>query len=265
MYGCVFEHRLGWKMEELLSAPDNGVVAHRIREELARRRMTRQHLADLAKLSLSTLEKSLSGQRSFSLATIVRLEEAFAVRLRPADQPAFSDPNVVLVRTARVELGAYARRSVQWLEGEYQTLRPSISQPGSVYAYKTVISWDDAAACLVFQESERQDSAYHQSGLVSVSNLSGHIYLMTNKEGQFRLVVASRPTPGGAIYGLITSLVSGKGAHLTPFASPIAYVPARNEASAICGVVSPADPAHQGLRQHIDRVLADGFATMLTQ
>ena len=35
-------------------------IAAMIREELARRRISRQHLADEAKLSISTLEKALS-------------------------------------------------------------------------------------------------------------------------------------------------------------------------------------------------------------
>jgi len=38
-------------------------VGRRVREQLARRRISRQALADMAKISLSTLEKSLSGTR----------------------------------------------------------------------------------------------------------------------------------------------------------------------------------------------------------
>ena len=56
-------------------------VAALIREELARRRISRQRLADDAKISLSTLEKALSGRRPFTLATTIRLEEALGVPL----------------------------------------------------------------------------------------------------------------------------------------------------------------------------------------
>ena len=45
-----------------------------IREELARRRMSRRGLADLAKISISTLEKVLSGRRPFTLADLSREE-----------------------------------------------------------------------------------------------------------------------------------------------------------------------------------------------
>ena len=38
-------------------------IALRVREELARRRLSRQWLADESRVSLSTLEKALSGRR----------------------------------------------------------------------------------------------------------------------------------------------------------------------------------------------------------
>ena len=43
-----------------LSVEQSKLVAATIREELARRRMSRQHLADQARLSISTLEKALA-------------------------------------------------------------------------------------------------------------------------------------------------------------------------------------------------------------
>jgi transcriptional regulator with XRE-family HTH domain len=57
-------------------------IAARVREELARRRLSRQALADLAKISISTLEKALAGRRPFTLATTIRLEEALGASLR---------------------------------------------------------------------------------------------------------------------------------------------------------------------------------------
>jgi hypothetical protein len=47
-------------------------IAALIREEIARRRMSRQQLADKARLSLSTLEKVLGGRRPLTLATADR-------------------------------------------------------------------------------------------------------------------------------------------------------------------------------------------------
>ena len=71
--------------DQQLSAEQSRQVAETIREEIARRRISRQSLAEQAKLSLSTLEKVLGGRRPFTLATTVRLEQALGVSLRKAE------------------------------------------------------------------------------------------------------------------------------------------------------------------------------------
>ena len=50
-------------MHSELSVEGSESVALLVREELARRRLSRQWLADEARLSLSTLEKALAGSR----------------------------------------------------------------------------------------------------------------------------------------------------------------------------------------------------------
>src|SRR3954447_1848697 len=70
--------------DKQLSAEQSRQVGETIREEIARRRISRQTLAEQAKLSLSTLEKVLGGRRPFTLATTVRLEQALGVPLRKA-------------------------------------------------------------------------------------------------------------------------------------------------------------------------------------
>jgi transcriptional regulator with XRE-family HTH domain len=68
--------------EQEFSGEQSRQIAVLTREEIARRRMSRQQLADKAKLSLSTLEKVLGGRRPLTLATAVRVEEALGVSLR---------------------------------------------------------------------------------------------------------------------------------------------------------------------------------------
>src|SRR5690348_5404642 len=55
--------------DKQLSEAQSQEIAALIREEIARRRISRQQLADQAKLSISTLEKALGGRRPFTLAT----------------------------------------------------------------------------------------------------------------------------------------------------------------------------------------------------
>src|ERR1044071_4165127 len=109
--------------ETKLTDEQSRLIATQIREELARRRITRQLLADQAKISISTLEKALSGRRPFTLATTIRLEEALGVVLRKRNDsvPAAAAPGVV----APGEVGFYTRPAVSWIEGVYLTLRPS--------------------------------------------------------------------------------------------------------------------------------------------
>src|SRR6478735_2363410 len=196
--------------DKQLSAEQSRQVAETIREEIARRRISRQSLAEQAKLSLSTLEKVLGGRRPFTLDTTVRLEQALGVSLRTAPAaPAAAAP--VNGDIAPDGLGAYSRRAVAWIEGTYVTVRPSFGDKDAIFAYRTEISWDAAASSLVFHESERQDAAYTQYGEVAVPNQSGHIYLVTNRHGQHRLITVARPTISGEMYGILTTLLAGRG------------------------------------------------------
>ena len=201
---------------EKLSLEENAQIGSQIHEELARRRLTRQHLADMAKLSLSTLEKALSGRRPFTFATVIRLEEALGLSLR-AQRPI----ETVNGGLASDDLGSYARPAVSWLEGRYLTIRVSFSNPADLYTYITEIHWDDARSHLCYRESERMDAEFKHEGAVSVPHQSGCVYLVTNSHGQYRLAILSRPMITGEMYGLLTTLQLGRGGRLTPMATPI--------------------------------------------
>src|SRR5580698_442318 len=150
--------------ERQLSDEQSRSVAALVREELARRRISRQRLADRAKISISTLEKALSGRRPFTLTTTIRLEEALGVSLRAKPTTVSTAP---LQNLAPGELGYYSRPAVSWIEGDYLTMRPSFGNPNAIYAYRTEIAWDDQCSSLVFRESERIDVAFTQAGTVS--------------------------------------------------------------------------------------------------
>ena len=228
-------------------------IALRVREELARRRLSRQWLADTSRVSLSTLEKALSGRRPFTLATVVRLEDALGTSLRGVPEPtghAFAPES----------MGAYARPGVQWLEGSYLTLRPSFSEKGAIFAYLTEIAWDDAKGHLVFSEAGRLDSQYEQKGFVSFPHLSGSLYLVTIFEGQYRLALLNRPAGGGTISGILTTLAAGQGAQLIPAAVPIVLLPMANRPEPQLGVVRDGEPAFAEYRECVDCVTYRGFA-----
>ena len=248
-------------MDKQLSEEQSRSVAAMIREELARRRITRQLLADQAKISISTLEKALSGRRPFTLATTIRLEEALGVSLRKRNDssPAATPLGIV----APGEVGFYARPAVSWIEGVYLTLRPSFGDKNAIYAYRTEIAWDDKLSLLIFRESERVDADYTQHGLVSVPNQSGHIYLVTNRQGQYRLIIVARPTISGEMYGILTTLKVGRGSQLTPIAAPIAFVPLRAIAKPEFGRIASDHPCYAGYHKYLQRTVEEPYALFL--
>lgn len=249
--------------DKQLSDEQSREVADKIREELAKRRISRQALAEQAKLSLSTLEKVLGGRRPFTLATTVRLEQALGVTLRKAagmvaPQPAGND-------VAPDSLGAYSHRAVTWLEDIYITLRPSFGDRNAIFAYRTEIVWDPKASSLVFHEGERTDTAYEHTGEVAVPHQSGFIYLVINRHGQHRVITVSRPTVAGEMYGIISTLRAGPGSQLTPVAAPIALVPARTIQNPALGRI-PSEDAHYALyRKHLRRTVEESFALFLPE
>jgi transcriptional regulator with XRE-family HTH domain len=246
--------------EDDLSDSENRAITSLIKEELARRRLTRQHLADKAKISLSTIEKALSGQRPFTLATVVRLEEALALPLRKAKTDHVSNEMAL----APQSLGSYSRPAVSWLEGDYLTLRPSFSDPTGIYTYLTEIKWDSALSHLVFRESERVDAQFKQDGSVSVPHQSGYIYLVTNKVGQYRLAILSRPMISGEMYGLLTTLQSGRGTQLTPVSTPIVLVPVKTFGADVqFGKIERGSEFHPRYNALIKRAMEEPFVLLM--
>src|SRR6202047_2237381 len=246
--------------EKQLSAEQSRLVAAVVREQLARRRISRQQLADQAKISISTLEKALSGRRPFTLATTVRLEEALGVSLRKADA---IELEAGPANPAPRHLRFYSRPAVSWIEGAYLTLRPSFSDPQAIFAYRTEICWDDGVSSLIFRESDRVDAEFSQQGLVSVPHQSGHIYLVTNRQGQYRLVIISRPTINGEMFGIMTTLRVGRGSELMPVSTPIAFVPANAVPTAELGRIAGGHSCHAQYRKMLRRTVEESFALFL--
>jgi transcriptional regulator with XRE-family HTH domain len=246
-----------------LSGAQSRLIADHIREELARRRISRKGLAELAKISISTLEKTLSGSRPLTLATTIRLEQALGIDLRARLIPTPS-PASVLPGLAPGELGYYARPAVAWIEGSYLTLRPSFGDRAALYAYRIEISWSDESSSLVFCESERIDAAFTQGGTVSVPNQSGHIYLVTNRHGQYRLVIVSRPTISGEMHGILTTLLVGRGSQLMPVSAPLVMVPLRAVEDVRFGQIRAGDGCYEQYRAWLRRTVEEQFAMFLS-
>jgi hypothetical protein len=99
--------------------------------------------------------------------------------------------------------------------------------------------------------------------VVSVPNPSGHIYLVTNVHGQYRLIIVARPTISGEMYGILTTLQVGRGAQLTPVAAPIALLPLGKMKEVQFGRIGPQDSCHALYREHLRRTVDEPFALFM--
>jgi hypothetical protein len=115
----------------------------------------------------------------------------------------------------------------------------------------------------MFHEAERLDATFTQFGEVAVPNQSGHIQLVTNRDGQHRLITVSRPMITGEMYGIIATLRAGPGSLLTPVAAPIAFLPIRNVAAPIFGRLVPGDAGYEAYRGALRRITDEPFALFI--
>jgi transcriptional regulator with XRE-family HTH domain len=237
--------------------PTTNDIAHRIREEVARRRMSRQSLAALAKISMSTLEKAMAGSRPFTLATVIRIEEALGVRFRPVEDPAQAH------HFAPDHMGAYSKAAVRWLEGRYLALRPSFSMAGSICGSLIEIHWNEDAGYLGFAETQRLDARFEQAGHVSLPNLSGHIYLVTNVFGQYRMMILNRPTIDGTLFGTLSTLKVGHGSQLIPTCCATALVREEHQTDLALGLIHPGAPRHAAYSEILDTVTRSDYASFV--
>ena len=144
------------------------------------------------------------------------------------------------------------------------TLRPSFGEKDAIYAYRTEIAWDAAASCLVFREGER-----HRCGLRAVRRGRGaepvRPHLSRHQpHGQHRLITVSRPTITGEMYGILTTLLAGRGSLLTPIAAPIAFLPIRNVAAPTFGRIAPSDANYAAYRKQLRRTIDEPFALFVS-
>jgi hypothetical protein len=96
-----------------------------------------------------------------------------------------------------------------------------------------------------------------------VPHKSRHIYLVTNRQGQYRLVIISHPTINHEMFGIMTTLRLGSGAELMPVSSPIAYVPLGMVPKADFGRIAVGHTCHQQYRKLLQRTVEEPFALFL--
>ena len=113
-----------------------------------------------------------------------------------------------------------------------------------------------------FSESDRVDATFQQAGFVSMPHLSGHTYLMTSEEGQYRMVMLGRATREQRMFGLLSTLQVGQGSQLVPVSCPVALVPMDQVEEPVFGLVRESDPRSEDYRALLDTAMADDFCRL---
>ena len=148
---------------------------------------------------------------------------------------------------------------MRWIEGEYLTIRPSFGDPGALYAYRTEIFWDEAGRGSAFARASGSTPPSRSTGGVGAepvrARLSGH-----QQSGQYRLIIVARPTIDGEMHGILSTLLAGRGAQLTPIAAPIVFVPIGKAAEPVFGRIGVGHPRYEAYRELLRRTIDDAFA-----
>jgi hypothetical protein len=77
------------------------------------------------------------------------------------------------------------------------------------------------------------------------------------------LVLISRPTINGEMFGIMTTLRAGRGAELIPVSAPIVYVPLAGQSTVEFGRISAGHPCYERYRKYLKRTVEEPFALFL--
>ncbi|WP_156874171.1 transcriptional regulator [Sphingorhabdus lutea] len=158
-----------------------------------------------------------------------------------------------------LSMGSYSRASIKWIKGRYLTIRPSFIDKLGISTYITHIFWDEEAGHLAFSESGRTDKWFEQKGHVSISILSGHIYLVTNSEGQYRTIILGRSPKNNGLIDLLSTIAMTQGAHGVPIACPIVLMTTEEAMISNCGVLYPGDNNYENYREALNQASSGHF------
>ena len=250
---------------------------HQIRTAMIEKKLTQAQLADAADCHEKTVQNLLGGrsvrdQTLFDVCTYLGLDYE-DVRdnwhgsvAQPATPASDSERNVMERyatggMVAPVYMGAYTRAAVDHYLGHYLTLRPDFTNPDTIVAYRTEITWDDEWPSLLFQERDRPDAPYSHRGRLYVPASSSFIHLVSLTKGAMRMIVVSQLDRDGLMRGLITTLNKHR-ANYVPVSTPIVYAK-REEAAMTLGAILPGSPVHAEYKALLRDTISEGYARLV--
>ncbi|HEY8194028.1 MAG TPA: helix-turn-helix transcriptional regulator [Hyphomicrobium sp.] len=243
----------------------------RIKTAMVEKKLTQAELADAADCHEKTIQNLLGGrsvrdQTLFDVCMVLGLDfhglrdawhgESVAVDSASMESKGHGGG------VAPLYMGAYARVAVDHYIGSYLTLRKAFSQPDTIVAYRTDISWDPEWPSLLFQERDRPDAPYAHRGRLYIPASSSFIHLVSLTKGAMRMVVVSQLDRAGEMHGIITTLNKQR-ATFIPVATAILYAQRENFDAGAFGDITPKHRAFAEYKRLLDETVNEGYARLV--
>jgi hypothetical protein len=165
--------------------------------------------------------------------------------------------------TAPIEIGGYTQAATDHFVGQYLTIRPSFAGNGTIYCYRTVISWSDIDNCLIFQEANRPEAQYQHTGRVYIPPSSMFVHLVSLTKGAMRSVLVSQLQQTREMRGLITTLANDAGAMFIPASAPIVYMRRETLDGQQFGHLTPDDADYEKFRIVLRETMQKSFVRLV--
>ena len=176
-------------MKSTVSKSVREAALAQLKTAMIEKKLTQSELADAADCHEKTIQNLLGGrsvrdQTLFDVCVVLGLDfEKVRAAWNGGASGEPSDLHGEGGVVAPVYMGAYTRAAVDHYLGSFLTLRPSFSQPGSIVAYRTDITWDAEWPSLLFQERDRPDAPYSHRGRLYIPSSSSFIHLVSLTKG----------------------------------------------------------------------------------
>ncbi|MBA2127093.1 XRE family transcriptional regulator [Hyphomicrobium methylovorum] len=245
---------------------------HRIKTAMVEKKLTQAELADAADCHEKTIQNMLGGrsvrdQTLFDVCMVLGLDfnglrdawHGESVAVDNGQMSVKADGGGV----SPIYMGAYSRAAVDHYVGSYLTLRRSFSQPDTLVAYRTDISWDPEWPSLLFQECDRVDAPYAHRGRLYIPASSSFIHLVSLTKGAMRMILVSQIDRAGEMRGIITTLNKQR-ATFIPVATPILYARRETFDGETFGDITPKSRAYAAYKRLIENTVSEGYARLVS-
>ncbi|MEP3334049.1 helix-turn-helix transcriptional regulator [Sedimentitalea sp.] len=173
-------------------------VAHALRLILEERRMSRQKLADDAKVSRKTIDRLLTGS-ALNIETLRKLETALSAKLHEDDRKSPSDQDVPTLPHGALGTFFMTRRSFDSVGRIILSALHIDKRPREVVFNEFQVNVGPDQTCY----------EYRFTGGVECSSTSSNLQLTTTDEGLLRVLSLSRPAIGHLNDGQLVARMRG--------------------------------------------------------